>query len=138
MVTYNSRESKWTDSSKQEHVMGQKMKRSEAVWKKEASCYFTVSFVLCGSVKPALIVSFYVYNSAPFLKSDLEFRIFSLKFSIVLHVCVNTVLFLPGLASCMTSFLLPPLISRLRTSLSTSTSQVSPVTAQRPTVFVGS
>lgn len=65
--------------------MGQEMKRSEAVWKKEAlaSCYFPVRFVLCGSVKPALIVSFYVYNSAPFLKS--EFRIFSLTFSIMLH-----------------------------------------------------
>lgn len=134
MVTYNSRESKRTDSSKHQHVMGQEMKRSEAVWKKEAlaSCYFPVRFVLCGSVKPALIVWFYVYNSAP------EFRIFSLTFSIMLHVCVNTVLFLPGLASCMTSFLLQPLISRLRTSLSTSTSQVSPVTAQTPTVFVGS
>lgn len=87
MVTYNSRESKRTDWSKHEHVMGQEMKRSEAVWKKEAlaSCYFPVRFVLCGSVKPALIVSFYVYNSAPFLKSDLEFRIFSLTFSIMLH-----------------------------------------------------
>lgn len=65
--------------------MGQEVKRSEAVWKKEAlaSCYFPVRFVLCGSVKPALIVSFYVYNSAPFLKS--EFRIFSLTFSIMLH-----------------------------------------------------
>lgn len=43
----------------------QELKRSEAVWKKDEahpSRYFTGRFVLCGNVKPTLIVSFYIYN----------------------------------------------------------------------------